>query len=393
MARLTRAEQQELTRRRVLAAAKTEFAQHGFRATTVDGIAERAELTRGAVYSNFPGKRALYFAVLAHEAEQAPAPSGRRSGNSIDAALGAFARTWTLGLPRATDYRFDTDSKFLSPALSLEFIPEIMTDERIRRCFAQLISLDAIVLAAALDALDAHQRPPHRSLRIAEAVLTILYGATQLSFAAPGATDPDHAIALCRHAAHLEPDTADVPAPLDAGPHPATVDEPWSPPAATDRLRNRAARSGDGVVVLLGVNRIAAIGEMLHIMPQQRRLTLAIVTEDPGELAPLARLAIADFGRSLRHAFPARAIPDMQILVDESGATAEACGLDRVTDDTEFAVATSAHRIVAKADGLGAYRAVARLTPDIGTAPGGHKVRPSHGSAREAGRAPARRRP
>ncbi|MFC7741041.1 TetR family transcriptional regulator [Nocardiopsis composta] len=90
MARLSRAELQEVNRAKVLAAADAEFAERGFRDAKVDAIAERAELTRGAVYSNFPGKRALYFAVLAERAERAPvqppppraAPSGRRSAPS-----------------------------------------------------------------------------------------------------------------------------------------------------------------------------------------------------------------------------------------------------------------------------------------------------------------------
>ncbi|WP_254205266.1 TetR/AcrR family transcriptional regulator [Nocardia alni] len=355
---MTRAEQQEITRQRVLTAAKTEFAQRGFRAATVDGIAERAELTRGAVYSNFPGKRALYFAVLAREAEQAPPPSGRHNGHSPSAALGMFARTWVQGLPRITDYHYDSDNKFLSPALSLEFIPEIMIDERVRRCFAQLISLDAILLAATLDELDP-QHSPTRSLRIAEAVLTILYGATQLSFAAPGATDPDHVIALCEHVAHLEGEPVAPPAPRATAASVTTVDEPWSPPAAIDRLHNKPARTGSGIVSVLGMNRISAIREILRASPQEHRLTLVIVTNDPAELAPLARLAIADFSRSLRHAFPARAIPDIQIIVDEAGATAAACGLDRVTDDTEFTIATGTNRITARAEGPGAFRAVA----------------------------------
>lgn len=51
MARLTRVQQQELNRRRVLAAARAEFSERGFRKATVDEIAIRADLTRGAVHS------------------------------------------------------------------------------------------------------------------------------------------------------------------------------------------------------------------------------------------------------------------------------------------------------------------------------------------------------
>jgi len=59
MARLTRAQQQERTRAAVLVAAREEFAARGYGEATVDRIAERAELTRGAVYSNIPSKRAV----------------------------------------------------------------------------------------------------------------------------------------------------------------------------------------------------------------------------------------------------------------------------------------------------------------------------------------------
>ena len=50
MVRLTRAQQQERTQAAVLAAAREEFTEHGYAEAKVDRIAERAELTRGAVY-------------------------------------------------------------------------------------------------------------------------------------------------------------------------------------------------------------------------------------------------------------------------------------------------------------------------------------------------------
>src|SRR3954468_20430934 len=104
MARLTRAETQERNRARVLDAARAEFAEHGFREAKIDRIADRAELTRGAVYSNFPGKRALYFAVLADAAEHEPHPSAE-PGLTVREALGVFARAWVARLPMATGDR------------------------------------------------------------------------------------------------------------------------------------------------------------------------------------------------------------------------------------------------------------------------------------------------
>ncbi|WP_239080270.1 TetR/AcrR family transcriptional regulator [Paractinoplanes brasiliensis] len=85
--RLTRAQQQERTRKAVLAAAKWEFSHFGFADAKVDRIAERAELTRGAVYSNFPSKRSLYLAVLLdHDPHSHP---GHALPASDDAAVGS----------------------------------------------------------------------------------------------------------------------------------------------------------------------------------------------------------------------------------------------------------------------------------------------------------------
>src|SRR5690242_5142318 len=98
MVRLTRAQQQERTRASVLAAAKAEFTEHGYALAKIDRIAERAELTRGAVYSNFPSKRALYLAVLIDLVEsvreEAPTPPA-----SLEDALENFARVWLERLP------------------------------------------------------------------------------------------------------------------------------------------------------------------------------------------------------------------------------------------------------------------------------------------------------
>src|SRR5262245_58102608 len=96
MVRLTRAQQQERNRAAVLAAARTEFAERGYADAKVDRIAERAELTRGAVYSNFPSKRALYLAVLLDDLSPADASPTDRT---LAEALGAFARVWLARVP------------------------------------------------------------------------------------------------------------------------------------------------------------------------------------------------------------------------------------------------------------------------------------------------------
>jgi AcrR family transcriptional regulator len=63
-ARLTRGERQRQTRDRLLEAARSVFAERGFAGASLDEVAARAGMTKGAVYSNFAGKDELILAVM-----------------------------------------------------------------------------------------------------------------------------------------------------------------------------------------------------------------------------------------------------------------------------------------------------------------------------------------
>jgi AcrR family transcriptional regulator len=60
---LTRAEQQERTRKRLISAARKVFARRGYHAAKLDEVASEASLSTGAVYSNFTGKEELFLAI------------------------------------------------------------------------------------------------------------------------------------------------------------------------------------------------------------------------------------------------------------------------------------------------------------------------------------------
>ena len=344
MAGLSRAETQERNRAKVLTAARDEFARRGFRDAKIDVIAERAELTRGAVYSNFPGKRALYFAVLAGLAEHAPRPATPLSYPSASDALAAFARAWVARLPLATD----SDSE--EARLTRDLLPEILADEHTRRPFAQLMRIDAILLGLALERL----RPGGRLVRVAEAALTTLHGASQLAAAAPGFGEPFHIVTACARLLDLGLD--DWPAEPPITSHARLVDEPWHPPAATDLLTGETVWPGDGVVTVLGLHRAAAFEEAVRAGAD---VTVALVTSDPGELAPLARLAVADLRVCLDQAFPTPRLPRLRIICDATGGLAAAAGVTAVSDATETAVRVESGRIVVRAEGFGACHAAA----------------------------------
>src|SRR4051812_8292598 len=170
MVRLTRPEQQARTRAAVLTAARAEFAEHGYADAKVDRIAERAELTRGAVYSNFPGKRALYLAVLVDSVERHTDAAPARSSPGPAEALGAFARVWLERLPLSGD----TSAAGRLPSRSLA---GVFDDEPGRTALAQVTRLEALLLALALESRVPPRTEPVRRVRLAELVLTLLSGA------------------------------------------------------------------------------------------------------------------------------------------------------------------------------------------------------------------------
>lgn len=378
MGRLSRAELQQLNRAKVLAAARDEFTGRGFRDAKVDGIAERAGLTRGAVYSNFPGKRALYFAVLADLAERIPESPATNAaafdGAAFDAApepphpepdrtafeaLGAFARAWLARLPLA-DTDTDADGKRGPARPGMHLMPEILADESIRRPFGQLLKLDAILLGLALERLRGADARHGRLVRVAETALTTLYGATQLADAAPGFIEPFNVVRACEQLAGLDLNDAWPPPYLPYIPRARPADEPWDPPRAVDAVRGEPARlANDGVVGILGLHRLEAAEELVRAAPPGATVTAVLVTANPGELAPLARLTVADLRGCLHRAFPPSAWPRLQVVCDEAGALAATAGVPAVSDATEAAVRIEAGRIVARADGRGACHAAA----------------------------------
>ncbi len=342
MSRLTRAETRERNRTRVLAAARDEFAERGYRETKIDVIAERAELTRGAVYSNFPGKRALYFAVLADLAERAPAPDvepGRTTGD----ALAALARAWLSRLPMTEE----------SARLGMDVLPEVMADEVTRRPYAQLMALDAVLLGLALERL----RPDGRLVRVAETVLTALHGASQLAAAAPGFVEPFNVVNACAQLAYLDVDDQWLELPFTT--QAQAVDLPWQPPDAWDSVRAEpVSPAQDGIVAVLGLGRAAAVELAVRAAPDVP-VTAVLVSGAPRELIPLARLAVAELTGCLRQAFPEYAWPRLRVVCDATGSIAAAAGVPAVSDATEVAVRIAQGQVVSRAEGYGACHVVA----------------------------------
>lgn len=67
--RITREERRAQTRERLLEAAAEVFRREGFKAGSVERVAEAAGFTKGAVYSNFASKEELFIAMLDNQLE------------------------------------------------------------------------------------------------------------------------------------------------------------------------------------------------------------------------------------------------------------------------------------------------------------------------------------
>ncbi|MFI6641060.1 helix-turn-helix domain-containing protein [Streptomyces sp. NPDC050504] len=353
MVRLTRAQQQERTRAAVLAAARAEFTERGYAAVKVDDIAERAELTRGAVYSNFPGKRALYLAVLVdtfeHGAADEPAPPP--PALSPSEALGAFARARLDRLPLA-----DGASEAGRP--QPHALAGVLDDETIREAFRQTTRLEALLLALALET---YEPAGARQVRRAELVLRLLDGPGAPADPGLGCGDPFDIALACAHLAGLAlDDTWDPPyLPYVSAARPCR--DVWSPPAPLPDLLtgHPVGFADDGVIAVLGTRRLEAAEEAVRAARPGDTVTVAVATADPAESGRLVHVRIGEFAHSLRRVFAREDRPRLRLVMDDRGLLASALGVPDADDATECAVRIERGELVARARGRGAAHAAA----------------------------------
>ena len=112
MARMTRAESTQRTRQRLLAEAQRLFRERGYAATSLEQIAEAAEVTKGAIYGHFTSKEDLMLSAL----EAAPAPDYSATLNDTSQPL--RDRLAAFGRAAAADDPADTAEL----AMDLEFV-------------------------------------------------------------------------------------------------------------------------------------------------------------------------------------------------------------------------------------------------------------------------------
>ncbi|HTZ87137.1 MAG TPA: TetR/AcrR family transcriptional regulator [Solirubrobacteraceae bacterium] len=100
--RLTREQSKANTRERLLAAARSSFAESGFHGASVEEIATRAGFSTGALYSNFDGKEDLFLVLMEREIEEHAKEIARavNERSSVSERAEGGARQWMTMIER-----------------------------------------------------------------------------------------------------------------------------------------------------------------------------------------------------------------------------------------------------------------------------------------------------
>jgi AcrR family transcriptional regulator len=143
VARRTQAERTGATTAALVDAARDLFARDGYDATSLDAVAARASVTKGAVYHHFEGKRQLFEAVFGREVERMTVPLSAAYARKKDpwAAFGAGCRAFL--------------DECLDPGLQrivLLDAPAAIGWEGIRRLEAPLLEMMELAISRASDA-------------------------------------------------------------------------------------------------------------------------------------------------------------------------------------------------------------------------------------------------
>lgn len=145
MARITRAESQAQTRETLLRTATRAFLRDGYRATSLEKVADEAGFSKGAVYSNFRNKNELCLAVLdgIHAEQTQHIVQAMVGSAALEERLAAF-HAWadeTIGDPAWTGLEFEFATHVRAdPALRAELSKR---EETLRALIAALIARNA----------------------------------------------------------------------------------------------------------------------------------------------------------------------------------------------------------------------------------------------------------
>lgn len=152
MARMTRAESQARTRQTLVRTATRAFLRDGYRATSLEQVADEAGFSKGAVYSNFRNKNELCLAALdsIHAEQTQQIVQAMVGSTTLEARLAAF-HAWAdaaIGDPAWTGLEFEFATHVRrDPALRAELSRR---EETVRALIAAVVTRNAEELGLTL---------------------------------------------------------------------------------------------------------------------------------------------------------------------------------------------------------------------------------------------------
>ncbi|HVC14399.1 MAG TPA: TetR family transcriptional regulator [Acidimicrobiales bacterium] len=135
MARLSRSESKARTRRRLIDEAERLFVERGYAATSLEQIAQAAEVTKGAIYGHFSSKEDLLLSTV----EAAPSPLYpvlADSSRPLLERLGEFGRQMAASDREADVRGFAAWLEFLAALLRNDDARQRYADDVVRRLSA-----------------------------------------------------------------------------------------------------------------------------------------------------------------------------------------------------------------------------------------------------------------
>ena len=151
VARRTQAERTEATTAALVDAARDLFARDGFEATSLDAVAARAGMTKGAVYHHFDGKRQLFEAVFSREIDRMTTP--------LAAAYSRKKDPWDAFKAASRAFLDECLDPGLQRIVLLD-APAAIGWEGIRRLESPLLELMELAIVRAVEARRIAARPP-----------------------------------------------------------------------------------------------------------------------------------------------------------------------------------------------------------------------------------------
>jgi AcrR family transcriptional regulator len=127
MARVTRAESKARTRERLLSEAERLFRERGYAATSLEQIAEAADVTKGAIYGHFSSKEDLLLGAI----EATPTPDYGATLNDLSRPLAERLAEFGRALALAEE----TNDK-AGLAVGLEFVAALLRNPDALRRYA-----------------------------------------------------------------------------------------------------------------------------------------------------------------------------------------------------------------------------------------------------------------